>query len=199
MIEFELSEVRTRPNMEERLQPPRTMADRGCGVRISAETSRKARTKGEGGDPVRCTGRQCRSCTGGAVADCVAICCCPCAVLNCLALAFIKIPFLIGKRWCLGFRRKRRKEKKGRKPDSAEGCDGDAATKEGNDGGSGGIDSWFEIGFEEGEIGGSTGEKLEGCGDDGGGGDSDKVWVELCEFDHLSFGRVSFAGIPLQT
>ncbi|KAI4320483.1 hypothetical protein MLD38_033960 [Melastoma candidum] len=202
MIEFELSESRPRPGIEDRSSsssPPHARTvPRGCGGRSSADPPRKGsgrrRDEGGAGDQVRCTGRQCRSCTGGVVADCVAICCCPCAVLNCLALAFVKIPYLIGKRWCVGFRRKRKRkeeeEEEGRKPvspdvDHGEG-DGCPETNRGNAGCTDNEESWFEIRFEE----------------QGGAGrarDAEEVWVELCEFNHLSFGRVSFAGMPLPT
>ncbi|KAJ0051703.1 hypothetical protein Pint_02728 [Pistacia integerrima] len=33
----------------------------------------------DSGDFIECSGKYCRSCTTGLVADCVALCCCPCA------------------------------------------------------------------------------------------------------------------------
>jgi hypothetical protein len=38
------------------------------------------------------TGRRCRSCAAVAIADCVALGCCPCAVVSLLALALVKAP-----------------------------------------------------------------------------------------------------------
>ncbi|KAL0450670.1 UNVERIFIED_CONTAM: hypothetical protein Slati_1623400 [Sesamum latifolium] len=59
----------------------------------------------DGGDPVACTGKSCQSCTG-VIADCVAVCCCPCAVVNILALAFFKLPWAVARK-CLGGRKKK--------------------------------------------------------------------------------------------
>ncbi|KAK1404435.1 NADH-dependent glutamate synthase 1 [Heracleum sosnowskyi] len=61
---------------------------------------------GEDGQP-KCSGK---SCTAGVIADCVALCCCPCALVNLLTLAFVKVPYMIGKK-CL-IKRKKKKEKK---------------------------------------------------------------------------------------
>nr|GMC93518.1 Transmembrane protein [Ipomoea batatas]GMC97325.1 Transmembrane protein [Ipomoea batatas] len=39
------------------------------------------------GDEIACTGKACKLCTAGMIADCVAVCCCPCAVVDILVLA----------------------------------------------------------------------------------------------------------------
>ncbi|KAI3463008.1 hypothetical protein Pfo_019671 [Paulownia fortunei] len=62
------------------------------------------------GDPVACTGKSCQSCTAGVIADCVAVCCCPCAVVNILALAFVKLPWAVARK-CLGRRKKKSRRK----------------------------------------------------------------------------------------
>jgi hypothetical protein len=54
------------------------------------------------------TGRRCRSCAAVAIADCVALGCCPCAVVSLLALALVKAPFVVGRR-CVGRLRRRRR------------------------------------------------------------------------------------------
>ncbi|KAL8132449.1 uncharacterized protein LOC141710661 [Apium graveolens] len=61
---------------------------------------------GGDGQP-KCSGK---SCTAGVIADCVALCCCPCALVNLLTLAFVKVPYMIGKK-CL-IKRKRKNKKK---------------------------------------------------------------------------------------
>lgn len=61
---------------------------------------------GEDGQP-KCSGK---SCTAGVIADCVALCCCPCALVNLLTLAFVKVPYMIGKK-CLIKRKKKKKKK----------------------------------------------------------------------------------------
>ncbi|XP_042001639.1 uncharacterized protein LOC121751006 [Salvia splendens] len=59
-------------------------------------------------EEVGCTGRSCQSCTAGVIADCVAVCCCPCAVVNIFTLAFVKLPWSVARR-CIGRRRERRR------------------------------------------------------------------------------------------
>ncbi|KAG6382340.1 hypothetical protein SASPL_157993 [Salvia splendens] len=58
-----------------------------------------------------CTGKSCQSCTAGAIADCVALCCCPCAVASCFVLAFFKLPWAMA-RLCLRWGRRRRVEER---------------------------------------------------------------------------------------
>ncbi|CAA0833750.1 Unknown protein [Striga hermonthica] len=66
----------------------------------------------DAGDPaVGCTGKSFQSCTAGVIADCVAVCCCPCAVVNILALAFVKLPWAVARR-CIGGGRKRRRRRR---------------------------------------------------------------------------------------
>ncbi|CAF1885456.1 hypothetical protein Bca4012_047890 [Brassica carinata] len=60
------------------------------------------------GDQVKCSGR---SWAAAAIADCVALCCCPCAIINFLTLTFVKVPWIIGRR-CLGGRRKKQNKRR---------------------------------------------------------------------------------------
>ncbi|PWZ18408.1 hypothetical protein Zm00014a_015903 [Zea mays] len=43
-------------------------------------------------------GWRCRSCAAAAIADCVALGCCPCAVVALLALALVRAPLAVGRR-----------------------------------------------------------------------------------------------------
>ncbi|KAL1538561.1 hypothetical protein AAHA92_27291 [Salvia divinorum] len=47
---------------------------------------------------VACTGKSCESCAARAIGDCVALCCCPCAVVNCFVLAFVRLPWAVARR-----------------------------------------------------------------------------------------------------
>ncbi|XP_066360738.1 uncharacterized protein [Miscanthus floridulus] len=49
-------------------------------------------------------GWRCRSCAAAAIADCVALGCCPCAVVTLLGLALVRAPLAVGRR----LRRRRR-------------------------------------------------------------------------------------------
>ncbi|GAA0175980.1 hypothetical protein Leryth_022921 [Lithospermum erythrorhizon] len=71
-------------------------------------------TEEEGGedDSVKCSGEGCESCMAGLVADCVAICCCPCAFVNILAFTFLTIPYIMGRKWLLKGKMKMRKNKR---------------------------------------------------------------------------------------
>lgn len=149
-------------------------------------TRRSRYTVDDGGDFIECSGKYCRSCTTGLVADCVALCCCPCAVLNILTLAFVKVPYMVGRK-CLGRGKKKRKCKK------VEGACGFVLERDGS------LnkvlkDEVFEIaspGFlddDQEEMGGRVSAKSE----------AERVWLELYEVGHLGFGRTSYTGIQPQ-
>ncbi|KAM0022642.1 hypothetical protein Hdeb2414_s0023g00630851 [Helianthus debilis subsp. tardiflorus] len=57
---------------------------------------------------VKCYGKSCQSCAGRVIADCVAVSCCPCAVVNIFTLAFLKLPWMMGRK-CLGNKNKKKK------------------------------------------------------------------------------------------
>ncbi|KAJ9152666.1 hypothetical protein P3X46_026210 [Hevea brasiliensis] len=139
-----------------------------------------------GGDLIECSGKYCRSCTAGLIADCVALCCCPCALLNLLTFAFVKVPWMVGRK-CLGrVKKKRRKRKMKRKckkrSEKAEAeIEGDATS--------------ISIGGErDGNL--KIWELVNGFGEEVSARfEADRVWLELYEDGHLGFGRVSFTGI----
>ncbi|CAN4079233.1 unnamed protein product [Withania somnifera] len=161
-------------------------------------------------DPIECTGKSCKSCTAGVVADCVALCCCPCAVINILALTFLKIPWMMGRKCLvkgkkkLSSKRSQKKKKEDRKMDksySYRGCvtyeldstDGRISTR--------------SVKVEEEEIITENGKKSLGIvigeKEDKNNNrtkyDAEEFWLDLYEqVGHLGFGRVSFTGIHSQ-
>ncbi|XP_059283990.1 uncharacterized protein LOC132037473 [Lycium ferocissimum] len=137
----------------------------------------------DGGDPIECSGKSCKACTGGLIADCVAVCCCPCAVVNILALAFLKVPWMVGRK-CLRMAKKKKLEKKKRKDDKTNYCystDPVDSIEEGEVGISGIVTS----SFGEEEVKDSFRARI----------DAEEVWLELYQVGHMGFGRVSFTGI----
>ncbi|XP_052188150.1 uncharacterized protein LOC127798660 [Diospyros lotus] len=122
------------------------------------------------GEIVKCSGEYCRSCAAAAVADCVAVCCCPCAVLSFFALAFFKAPWMVGRR-CLGLGKKKAKKLEKKRQYETE-MDGSSRK-------------------ESVEV--ATSEIVSG-----GFQDEERVWLELYQLGHLGFGRVSFTGIQSQ-
>lgn len=130
-----------------------------------------------GGEMIECSGKYCRSCTAGLIADCVALCCCPCAVLNILAFAFVKIPYMVGRR-CLGVGKKEQMKRKCQK----------VIEKVEFEGGGGDGDHDFVVLERNINNGASFVEDEEGF-------DAEKIWLELYQLGHLDFGRVSFTGI----
>lgn len=157
------------------------------------------------GDSIKCTGKSCISCTGGLIADCVAICCCPCAVVNILAFAFLKVPWTIGKRALKMGKKKLRKNSKRR--NRLDLCGSATTTTTTTD-----IDgtisrrngrvlamalekhgtSEFVLcdEFEAEELKKSFSARFEE------GDEDEDLWFELYQVGHLGFGRVSFTGIP---
>ncbi|XP_073311530.1 uncharacterized protein [Primulina huaijiensis] len=127
------------------------------------------------GDSVACTGESCQSCTAWVIADCVALCCCPCAVVNLLTLTFLKLPWTVARR----FIRRRKKEKIRKIMDKERRCgaggdtDGISRKERVNECTSG-------IVWEEGETDNPAA--------------AEEIWLELYEVGHLAFGRVSFSG-----
>ncbi|KAK9067292.1 hypothetical protein SSX86_014618 [Deinandra increscens subsp. villosa] len=152
--------------------PPRTAAGSGTGI-----TRRKHGYPVEAAgadDPqpeVGCSGKSCQSCTAGVIADCVAVCCCPCAVVNLFTLTFFKLPWMIGRK-CLGLgNKKKRKLKNNEKKEK----DVNAISRK---------DEGLEMKSEQ-EEKDEYSARYE----------AEKVWLELYKVDQLGFGRVSFTGI----
>lgn len=119
-------------------------------------------------DTIKCSGKSCRSCSGGLIADCVAVCCCPCAVVNILALAFLKIPWMVGRK-CLRMVKKKKLEDKKRKHDKSITIT-DSIVQEG-------------IHVEQ-ELKDSFSTTI----------DVDQIWLDLYQVGSMGFGRVSFTG-----
>lgn len=143
-------------------------------------------------DRIECSGKYCRSCSGGLIADCVALCCCPCALVNILALAFVKLPWMVGRR-CLGLGKKNKSQ--GQIWNSKQKC-----KKEQSQTSSSNSHrhqrcaveeelpaqiSCYAFDFDqEGE------EEVDDCVSS-----AERVWLELYQVGHLGFGRVSFTGV----
>ncbi|XP_071708317.1 uncharacterized protein [Rutidosis leptorrhynchoides] len=138
-------------------------------------TKRSRRNPVEDAGGVECSGKSCQSCTARVIADCVAVCCCPCAVVNFFTLTFLKLPWMIGRK-CLSNLSKKKKLKieKGKTviPRKDQGENGDlgkvTAIVEDEQMGSNKYSARFE---------------------------AERVWLELYRVDNLGFGRVSFNGI----
>ncbi|XP_065879230.1 uncharacterized protein [Euphorbia lathyris] len=135
--------------------------------------------KDERGDLIECFRKYCGSCTAGSVADCVAISCCPCGLLNILAFAFVKVPWMVGRK-CFGSvkRRRRRKMAKSNKIMlTTPHQDQDHSKKRSLE------DRLSEI------------VNIIGEQDQMGGFEAKRVWLDLYKDGHLGFGRLSFTGI----
>lgn len=132
----------------------------------------------DSGDLIECSAKNCRSCTAGIIADCVALCCCPCAVLHCFALAFVKAPWMVGRR-CLGLGKKKKK-KKNSKSEKTERIEDDVvlersqSQREGNS-----RRGWVEEGMLEIVSGFNEAEEMAF--------EAEKVWVEMYQIGHLGF------------
>ncbi|XP_042501031.1 uncharacterized protein LOC122078900 isoform X2 [Macadamia integrifolia] len=144
------------------------------------------------GDLIKCSGKYCRSCTASFMADCVAICCCPCAVVSFLALAFVKLPWMIGRR-CLGLEKKkgheseRKERRKGKERDVVIERNGNLRKESAVEERTCQYQSPCGILVEDDEA-----EQKENFR---AGIEDESVWMELYQLGHLGFGRVSFSGI----
>lgn len=153
----------------------------------------------------RCSGKRCRSLAAAAIADCVALCCCPCAVVNLLTLAFVKVPWMIGRK-CVGRgdRNKKRRKRINREDrfhhqhhhrKSTEmvsgGCCG------GGDGDE--FDDHRFVVERDGSLTKEEDKRASLKGDEetriSARVEAERVWLELYQIGHLGFGRVSFTGI----
>ncbi|KAL5540614.1 hypothetical protein UlMin_043189 [Ulmus minor] len=182
--------------MEE--NPPRV--SRKNGTREKKKSRRYS--EDDAGDKIECSGQSCRSCTAAMIADCVALCCCPCAVVNFLALAFVKVPWTVGRK-CLGLGKKKEKKLESKRKCRKSEAQNDRQNgvverdsvnprKERVEEGVLSEISWLEFGDrveeEEEEERECVSARFE----------AERVWLELYQVGHLGFGRVSFTGIPPQ-
>ncbi|XP_076908655.1 uncharacterized protein LOC143565613 [Bidens hawaiensis] len=118
---------------------------------------------------VTCPGKSCQSCTARAIADCVAVCCCPCAVVNFFTLTLLKVPWMMGRK-CLDNKSKKKKDK-----------DATSRKEHGETWGSRKVTA--------------IGEDQPGSRKYSARFEAERVWLELYKHDHFGFGRVSFNGI----
>ncbi|KAI3500879.1 hypothetical protein L1887_36706 [Cichorium endivia] len=152
----------------------RTTPNAAATTGIARRKHRYPVEEGGPGDPdVGCSGKSCRSCTAGAIADCVAVCCCPCAVVNFFTLTFLKLPWMMGRK-CLGLNNK--KKKKLKNDEKEKDRSGILRKVEG-------LESKSEN-LEENDEKHEHSARFEA-----------EVWLELYKVDELGFGRVSFTGI----
>ncbi|KAL3526064.1 hypothetical protein ACH5RR_014436 [Cinchona calisaya] len=150
----------------------------------------------ESGDLIKCTGKSCQSCMAGLIADCVAVCCCPCAVVNILVFALLKVPWMVGRKILkLGKKKKvaEKLEEKRQKKCGREMSNNDIESAMELDGISrkGRVEEERELefvfsGFGDEVVKDNFSARFEG----------EELWFELRQFGHLGFGRVSFTGIP---
>ncbi|KAG9449941.1 hypothetical protein H6P81_009906 [Aristolochia fimbriata] len=197
--------------------PTGTTAVRGSdhhrGQRGAPETPfrRERFSAGDAGDVVDCSGKSCRSCSGNLLADCVAVCCCPCSVVSLLVLAFVKLPWAAGKRCVGAVKMKGRGDgwKSKRKVRGIEREEGRGSTnidvkkdreyyscKKKNIEAEN-INMNGESKFPKRDINEAGNEE-----DDyewqvenfSAGREAERVWMELYQIGHLGFGRVSFTG-----
>ncbi|CAM0881816.1 unnamed protein product [Alopecurus aequalis] len=145
------------------------------------------------------TRQSCGTCGASAVANCVALCCCPCAVVSCFTLALVKAPYVAGRRWVRIAKMRRvkgvlRKTNRVRslddQLDNVEGlshdqCNGtERASKE----------YWGELGRDaaSGWWGSTNDASLAGEGRMRVSV-TEKAWIEMYEVGHWGFGRLSFS------
>ncbi|KAG8086458.1 hypothetical protein GUJ93_ZPchr0010g9919 [Zizania palustris] len=128
-------------------------------------------------------GCRCRSCAAVMLADCIALGCCPCAVVSMLSLALVKAPIVVGRR-CVGRLRSRRRTLLRNKRigdvalKAATACD-DVLEKKATAKAEAAADVFQTA---------SSGEAVAAD-------DEDEEWLEeMYRTGHWGFGRVSFSG-----
>nr|XP_043633561.1 uncharacterized protein LOC122604757 [Erigeron canadensis] len=153
--------------------------------------SKRCRRQVEDAGEVECSDKSsssssisCKSCTARVIADCVAICCCPCALVNFFTLTLVKVPYMMGRKYLSNLSKKKKlkndQEKGGnisKKDETSKNQDlGEVVT------------AIVESENEE-ELMESSNNKYSARFE------AERVWLELYRVDHLGFGRVSFNGI----
>ncbi|KAM0945982.1 hypothetical protein DsansV1_C09g0089951 [Dioscorea sansibarensis] len=142
-------------------------------------------------DIVECSGKCCRACTAFILADCIAVSCCPCAVLSLLTMALFKVPLMVGRRFFSSLKKKggniSNNNNKKKKKNTAvvvveKGTNGDdEAVKDV-------IVSKNSFEEEEGVNACINGHLF-------GGLEAERVWLEIYQVGNWGFGRVSFSGV----
>ncbi|XP_062179747.1 uncharacterized protein LOC133884375 [Phragmites australis] len=135
----------------------------------------------------RCTRQSCRTCGASAVASCVALCCCPCAVVSCLTLSLVKAPYVAGRRCAVRLARRRL-----RKARRVRDLDDDGRLK-------GELGAFAAVlpqrSKEWGELPGAAAFVAEGRAraPSSRTDAAEKVWAEMYQVGLWGFGRLSFS------
>ncbi|CAH8340472.1 unnamed protein product [Eruca vesicaria subsp. sativa] len=184
---------------EERNQKPHRVSRKD-----QSGSHRSYGTGDEAAPRVKCSGERCRSWAAAVIADCVALCCCPCAVVNLLTLALVKVPWMLGRK-CMGLSKKRRKKIHREREERFRHHHRGSETVKGVSGGGccGGVarefdDHWFVVERDGSLTKEEEEEKTASLkGEDearvSARVEAERVWLELYQIGHLGgFGRVSF-------
>ncbi|KAG0489228.1 hypothetical protein HPP92_008039 [Vanilla planifolia] len=137
-----------------------------------ASTGRSRRGDKDVDESARRTERSCHSCAADAVADTIAVCCCPCAVVSQLFLAVLKVPSALGSR-CLQIARRR----------------GGASKKDG--GGKNGESGTISVGESREKKADLRVESLVEISSAWNEAEEERAWKEMYLAGHWGFGRVS--------
>lgn len=177
--------------MDDRNRNPSPVSSSSSSSSSNAAVQRHRRryaVEEDGGDPaVACTGKSCQSCTAGVIADCVAVCCCPCAVVDIIALAFFKLPWAVARKCLGGLKRKTRRRRE--MLEQRECCsrgDKDGISEKRR----------VEDGISEIVISPPGDGREVVNGNFSADFTAEEIWLELYGVGHLGFGRVSFTGVP---
>uniref|UniRef100_A0A0E0JLK5 Uncharacterized protein n=1 Tax=Oryza punctata TaxID=4537 RepID=A0A0E0JLK5_ORYPU len=170
----------------------------------------------EGSEPTRrrSAAQSCGTCGASAVASCVALCCCPCAVVGCLTLALVKAPYVAGRRCVarLASGKRRRMIRPGgrpcatpRKTNRVWDLDDDQLQEWRHAGGAAQTER-KEDRREPGRTGGASAappgdasvDAISAVGEGSGRvrprvDAAEKTWVEIYQLGHWGFGRLSFS------
>uniref|UniRef100_A0A0E0L5W3 Uncharacterized protein n=1 Tax=Oryza punctata TaxID=4537 RepID=A0A0E0L5W3_ORYPU len=130
-------------------------------------------------------GCRCRSCAAVMLADCIALGCCPCAVVSMLSLALVKAPLAVGRR-CVGRLRSRRRtllhNKRVRDVAATSTAAGEKAIAKPE----------LEAAADAADVDTAS---AAGAGAPADEVDDDLAWLEeMYQMGHWGFGRVSISG-----
>ncbi|KAE9590431.1 hypothetical protein Lal_00027985 [Lupinus albus] len=144
-----------------------------------------AATSVDDGGGIDCSGKYLKSCMAGLIADCVALCCCPCVVVHCFALAFVKAPWVVGRR-CLGLGKKN-KDRKVKRKCSKRGYDYDYDYEDDDNDDDDTIlernrNRQMNLRMDTNNVVGEMDNVTV---------NAEKVWLDLYQIGHLDFGRIS--------
>jgi hypothetical protein len=132
----------------------------------------------------RCTNQSCATCSASALASCVALCFCPCAVLSCLTLMLVKAPYVAGRRRLVRLARNRhrpRKVRRVRDVDDDERLQGEV------------IKVAAALQRQSREWGELTCAAAVGAEDSSMSDPAEKVWMEMYQVGLWGFGRLSLS------